>query len=116
KMIYFMYDGTDICYDTYIVRNMRVVYDLITDLEAGRELTDDKVSDVLEAVGKMMDYHKEYFLFLKNIHVMADGIYDSLCEKNLSENSKKNLVKLYLVIYWLLSRDIGAQISKAGER
>ncbi|MBR1752076.1 MAG: GGDEF domain-containing protein [Ruminococcus sp.] len=116
KMIYFMYDGTDICYDTYIVRNMRVVYDLITDLEAGRELTDDKVSDVLEAVGKMMDYHKEYFLFLKNIHVMADGIYDSLCEKNLSENSKKNLENLYLEIYRLISRDIGAQISQAGER
>ena len=115
KLIYFMFDGTDMIYDAYIYKNMKIVYSVITDLESGKELTDEKVAEVVEAVGKMIDYHKEYFLFLKNIHVMADGIYDALCEKDMSEHSKKNFENLYLEIYRLVSRDIGITISKASE-
>lgn len=115
RLVYFMYDGTDASKDAYIIKNMKRVVDVIETVEQGGELSRDMVTDVCDAVEKMMDYHKNYFMFLKNLYLVADAIYDKLKTLAMSEESILNLENLYLETYRLLSRDVGVQISRAGE-
>ena len=113
--MYFMYDGTDTVNDAYIKKNFKSILDILLSVEHGSELTSDMSADVCSAVKKMMDYHREYYMYIKNIHLVADAIYNRLSECVTTDESRKNLEMLYLEIYRLVSRDVGTQLSRAGE-
>ena len=115
KLMYFMYDGTDTVNDAYIKKNFKSILDILLSVEHGSELTSDMSADVCSAVKKMMDYHREYYMYIKNIHLVADAIYNRLSECVTTDESRKNLEMLYLEIYRLVSRDVGTQLSRAGE-
>lgn len=115
KVMYFIYDGTDAAYDTYIAENLKRVFDVVDCIEQSGIMTHEMVLDVGDAVRKIMDYHKDYFAFIKNIQMTADALYNRLSLRIKETQSKANLEALYLGIYRMLSRDAGVQITRAGE-
>ncbi|MBR6336407.1 MAG: GGDEF domain-containing protein, partial [Ruminococcus sp.] len=115
KVLYFIYDGTDICRDPVIVKNMGRIFDVLIEIENNGELTREMTLEIRDALRKMMDYHKEYFMFIKNIQMASDAIYHRLRSQIKDEKSRAALENLYLEIYRMLTREVGVQIDRAGE-
>lgn len=115
KLMYFIFGGTENCRDAYLIKNMKTILGVVEKVEGGAELESDDVMNVIESAEKMINYDKNYFLYLKNIHMVADACYDRMIKTSMSESSKLRLENLYLEIYRLISRDVGNLVNKAGE-
>ncbi|MCR5816131.1 MAG: GGDEF domain-containing protein [Ruminococcus sp.] len=115
KVLYSIYDGTDICHDPVIVKNMGRVFDVLLETEKNGVITEAMAFEIRDALKKMLDYHKEYYMFIKNIQQAADALYHRLKGSVKDDAGKALLEILYLEVYRMLSREVGVQINRASE-
>ncbi|WP_028510720.1 GGDEF domain-containing protein [Ruminococcus sp. NK3A76] len=115
KVLCFIYDGTDACRDPVLIGYMQRIIDTVVYVEKNGVMTRDMAHDIKDVVKAMMDYNKQYYMFIKKTLITADAVYHRLSTHIKDAESKAVLENLYLEIYRTLSRDVGVQIFRAGE-
>lgn len=115
KLMYFMFSGSENCNDAYLNRNMKNIFDRVEKIEKCGRLEKEDTLAIIESAEKMINYDKDYFLYLKNIHMVADALYERLAGKMTDEKSRLALESLYLEVYRYISRDVSNLVYKAGE-